>query len=380
MAWAVEAATRPAEVDDLRAGVDGLRAEVAMFRAEMREFIGWGRAVAAVADLEQLARGAHPISESLAILTTNFELLKGEIRSIEAEIQESEKALRDLAFAIAPGAGLPGVAARFAEVRERLNALDRRMRVAAEMQAAPRADQHAGTPEHMDQPRSSGFDYVGFELRFRGDPATVASSLRDRYFDVLAGNGPVLDIGCGRGELLTELAAVGIEGLGVDIDPGMVAEARAAGVDARLGDAIQFLRDSPEEQFGAICAIHVVEHLELPALVEMLELSVSRLKPGGILIAETPNPTTLLVLGNSYILDPTHVWPLHPSLLTFLCESAGFRDVRQRFFSPAEDYQLQLLDEAVEPWVEVVNKSLARLNDVLFGFQDYAVVAKTPGA
>jgi 2-polyprenyl-3-methyl-5-hydroxy-6-metoxy-1,4-benzoquinol methylase len=374
MAWAAEAASKPA-------GVDELRAEAAMLRAEVREFSGLGHAVAAVADLEHLSRGAYPVSETLATLTANFELLKGEIRGIEKEVQSFEKALDDLAFGIAPGAGLPGVAVRFAEVRERLNALDRRMRVAAAtMQAPSRTDQQADAARHVEPPRSSGFDYVGFELRFRGDPATVASSLRDRYFDVLAGNGPVLDIGCGRGELLAELANDGIEGVGVDIDPGMVAEARAAGVDARLGDAIQFLRESPEQEFGALCAIHVVEHLELPVLVELLELSASRLKPGGILIAETPNPMTLLVLGNSYILDPTHVWPLHPSLLTFLCESAGFRDVRQRFFSPAEDYQLQLLDQPAEPWVQSLNESLVRLNEVLFGPQDYAVVATTPEA
>ena len=46
--------------------------------------------------------------------------------------------------------------------------------------------------------------------------------------------------------------------------------------------------------------------------------------------AETPNPASLVVLGNSYVLDPTHVRPLHPSLMVFLCEGAGFRDDKKR--------------------------------------------------
>jgi hypothetical protein len=125
--------------------------------------------------------------------------------------------------------------------------------------------------------------------------------------------------------------------------------------------------------------VHVAEHLPLPALVDLLELAATRLRPGGILVAETPNPASLVVLGNSYILDPTHVWPLHPSLLTFLCERAGFRDVELRFHAPAEDYHLPRLEvpEGAE-WARPVNEAVDRLNDVLFGPQEYAVVARTP--
>jgi hypothetical protein len=116
--------------------------------------------------------------------------------------------------------------------------------------------------------------------------------------------------------------------------------------------------------------------LELSSLLELLELSASRLRPGGVFVAETPNPASLIVLGNSYVLDPTHVRPLHPSLMVFLCESAGFRDVKLRFFSPAEDYQLPLVDDpGAPPWVASVNTALSKLNETLFGPQEYAVIA-----
>ena len=188
-------------------------------------------------------------------------------------------------------------------------------------------------------------------------------------------------MGCGRGELLELLAGRGVEVLGVDTDPGMVVEARERGLHVDQADVVAWLRQRPEHSLGAIFSAHLAEHLELDALLEFIDLARSRLVPGGVFVAETPNPASLIVLGNSYILDPTHVRPLHPSLLSFFCENAGFRDVRLWFFSPAEGYHLPLLDGPDVPgWAAPVNVALTRLNEVLFGPQEYAVVATTAPA
>jgi hypothetical protein len=161
----------------------------------------------------------------------------------------------------------------------------------------------------------------------------------------------------------------------------MVLEARDAGLDVVEADALSWLAAQPEHSVGSIIATHLVEHLQLDDLVRLLELAVSRLKPGGVFVAETPNPQSLIVLGNSYVLDPTHVRPVHPSLLTFLCEGAGFRDVRLEFFAPAEGYHLQpITDPAAPAWVGQLNDSLEQLNTVLFGPQDYAAIATAPAA
>ncbi len=167
---------------------------------------------------------------------------------------------------------------------------------------------------------------------------------------------------------------------GVDLGAEMVAEAQGRGLDVHEADAVEWLRGLPERSLGAIISVHVVEHLELGPLIELLELAASRLVPGGILVAETPNPASLIVLGNSYILDPTHVRPLHPSLMTFLCERAGFRDVRLEFYAPAADYHLPRVDLPADapPWATAADEAFGRLNDVLFGPQEYAVVATTP--
>jgi SAM-dependent methyltransferase len=268
---------------------------------------------------------------------------------------------------------------RFAELRDRVNALDRRLRsleTAGPPPALAAAPADAGAPAG---PPADRFDYVGFERRFRGDPEDVLTTLSERYLDLLASSPPVLDVGCGRGELLSALAERGVACSGVDLDAGMVAEARVAGLDITAGDGVAHLRSLPEGSLGSIIAVHVVEHLPLHALLDLLELAATRLRPGGILVAETPNPASLVVLGNSYILDPTHVWPLHPSLLTFLCERAGFRDVELRFHAPAEAYHLPRLDVPEDAdWARPVNDAVDRLNDVLFGPQEYAVVARTP--
>jgi SAM-dependent methyltransferase len=333
-----------------------------------------------VASLQRYALGAELVQAEAHAASLNLELLKGEVRSV---IQT----LEDLGMAIAPAAGLAGAGDRLSELRERVNGLDRRLRSLAQAQAEATAPAPGPAAEAVPggagaaapaarAPDSALFDYVAFERRFRGDPEAVAAALAERYLDLLVANPPVVDIGCGRAELVELLAGRGVEAIGVDTDPSMVAEARARGLDVRQVDGNSFLRGREPGSLGAIIATHVVEHLEFPDLVELLELSATRLRPGGVFIAETPNPTSLIVLGNSFILDPTHLRPLHPSLLTFLCEGAGFRDVRLRFHAPATDYQLPTIDDPdAPPWTKRVNDAFAKLNSVLFGPQEYALIA-----
>jgi SAM-dependent methyltransferase len=318
----------------------------------------------------------------IRVTTINQELLKGEIRDVGSRLEK-------VARAVSPAAGLEGVTDAMAEVRERLAAIERQLRFLASqsLTASTGSNNNAETASRTPlsraenesvAPSSSLFDYVGFERRFRGDPASIAGQLEDRYGDLLVTNPPVLDLGCGRGELLTLLKDKGIPATGVDTDPSMVVDAATRGLDIRHADAVTFLRDQAPGTFGSIIATHLLEHLDLDAMIELLELAATRLRPGGVLIAETPNPASLIVLGNSYILDPTHIRPLHPKLLEFLCEGAGFGTVALRFFAPATGYRLKSVDDPSAPeWAKQINQAFDQLNNVLFGPQDYAVVATT---
>jgi 2-polyprenyl-3-methyl-5-hydroxy-6-metoxy-1,4-benzoquinol methylase len=348
-----------------------------------------------VASLEQGSVRSEIDRGQIDSAMVNQELLKSEVRALDSRLQH-------LGTAIAGGAGLTGAADAIAEMRERVTLVERRLRLLASQEArgddwmapggtAPvpvsqAASQPRATEPHVDvsrtdAPRSTLFDYVGFERRFRGKPADVLATLEDRYGVLLAANPPVLDVGCGRGELLTLLGDKGISAVGVDTDPTMVADAISRGLKVHQADVVAFLRSQPKATYGSIIATHVAEHLSLDALIEMLELSATRLRPDGLLIVETPNPASLIVLGNSYILDPTHVWPLHPKLMAFLCEGAGFRNIELRFFAPATGFHLsRVTDPEAPPWVAQINAAFDQLNHVLFGPQDYAVVATTPPA
>lgn len=303
----------------------------------------------------------------------NLELLKGEFREILATVE-------DLGRAIAPDAGLAAAAVRMSELRESIRAVEQRVRL---IRAAPdppggEASPHASAAP-SPVPGLVGFDYTGFERRFRGSSEEILEALRDRYFTDLTEAGPVLDVGCGRGELVVALDEAGVAATGVDSDPDMVAEALRAGAKVTAGDAVAHLASLPEGSLGAVVAIQVVEHLRFAQVLALIEAARSRLRPGGLLVMETPNPTSLVVLGNSFILDPTHERPLHPSLLSFACESAGFRSVELRFWAPAEAYHLATVDDPEAPgWVAQVNRAFQQLNEVLFGPQDYAVIARTP--
>lgn len=311
----------------------------------------------------------------------DYRILARNQRLLMEQVPALMTTLNDLGQAIAPSGGLAAASARMAELREQLNDIDRRMRgmSTATVRSDGAGSTHPTEPPASDAPAGSRFDYVGFERRFRGDSALVLAEQQKRYMTLMRGRGPVLDVGCGRGEFVGALNAEGIEAKGIDTDANAVAEAIALGRNVCQGDAIEILRTSPAGEYGAIVSFQVLEHMPLETMLEFLELCVQRLRPGGLFIGETPNPTSLIVLGTHFILDPTHIRPLHPDLLAFLCERAGFRTVGVRFFSPAVSYHLPLLvADDMPPWAASINDSLTRLNNVLFGPQDYAVVAETP--
>jgi SAM-dependent methyltransferase len=183
------------------------------------------------------------------------------------------------------------------------------------------------------QEESCAIDYYfKFEERFRGSRAAI----RDRqqlYIDWFIGRGAVLDIGCGRGEFLELLDEKGIVGYGVDLNAEMVAESRALGFPAVQEDAREYLQQLSPGSLGGIFAAQVIEHFAPADIARLLELARDALAGQGITILETPNPICPEVLRTFYI-DPTHVRPVHPELLRFLGEEAGFKFSEFIFSSP----------------------------------------------
>ncbi len=73
------------------------------------------------------------------------------------------------------------------------------------------------------------------------DALPGAAALRERSYDLLAvpSGAGVVDVGCGTGRAVAELAERGLRPIGVDLSEQMVEQARRRwpGIDARVGDA-----------------------------------------------------------------------------------------------------------------------------------------------
>jgi SAM-dependent methyltransferase len=265
-----------------------------------------------------------------------------------------EERLRSLAGVTA------GQERRTIELEERLTRLERRERPAAAAAAAPAAP--------VPVAAASVPDYFAFESRMRGSTESIRERQRP-YLDDFREAAPVLDLGCGRGEFLVLLREAGIEARGVDLDPDMVAYARGEGLEVEQADAVGYLQDLEDGSLGGVFAAQLVEHLPAPTLVRLLELAAAKLRPGGLLVAETINPLSPLALRNYYA-DLTHAQPLVPETLELLVRQAGFGTVEQRFLNAPEE-------RLVEPPDPVIAANVSRLNELLFGPLDYAIVART---
>jgi SAM-dependent methyltransferase len=254
-------------------------------------------------------------------------------------------------------AGAEASRAALIEIEERLRRVERRgtAPVAAVTVAAQPAA--AAVP-----------DYFGFEARMRGSTAAVRERQRP-YVEDFRNAAPVLDIGCGRGEFLSLLEQAGVEARGIDADADMVAYARGEGLDVEQADALAYLESLDDGTLGGVFAAQVVEHLPPGALVRLLELAAAKLRPGGLLVAETINPLSPLAF-RSYFADLTHAQPLVPGTLALLAEQAGFREVETRFLNEPEE-KLAVPDDPL------IAGNVRRLNELLFGPLDYAILART---
>jgi SAM-dependent methyltransferase len=198
----------------------------------------------------------------------------------------------------------------------------------------------------------------------------------------------VLDIGCGRGELLAALGAAGVPARGLDSNDSMVTAARGRGLDAVRADALAYLAALPPASLGGIVATQVVEHLEPSYLMRLLDAAARALRPGSPIVLETINPACWLAFFSSYIRDFTHVRPVHPETLQYLLRASGFERVEIRYSAPVPDHvKMKTIDlpstvsaasdpiaAAIMHVAHTLNANALILNNLMFTHLDYAAV------
>lgn len=213
--------------------------------------------------------------------------------------------------------------------------------------------------------------YVSLEDVLRGAPEDIKQQVKV-YLPLLSDAGitsGLLDVGCGRGEWLEVLRGEGLEAKGIDLNRIQVARCQALALDVIEADALTHLRSLPNESLNAVSALHFAEHLPFENLVAFLDEVARVLRPGGLVILETPNPENLLVGSCNFYLDPTHRNPIPIATMELLVQARGF--------SKPEVMRLHPVAEAK---IEVKDQLTSHLNHYLYGPMNYAVVARKPAA
>jgi O-antigen chain-terminating methyltransferase len=210
--------------------------------------------------------------------------------------------------------------------------------------------------------------YADFESQFRGSRADIheRQSVYLEYLktdeESLLGK-PVLDIGCGRGEWLELLAEHGLKAVGVDINQFFCDDNQRYGLTVVQQDGLAFLKAQPDNSARAITGFHIIEHLEFPTVIELLDETLRVLAPGGLAIFETPNPENLITAAHKFYLDPTRRHPIPPTLAGYLLSHRGFKEVEI----------LRLHDEEAPREADFDSKYLRSL---FFGPRDYGLIGR----
>jgi SAM-dependent methyltransferase len=221
--------------------------------------------------------------------------------------------------------------------------------------------------------------YAAFEDHFRGDRNVIRARV-EPYLQLVreAGAGtsaaPVIDVGCGRGEWLEVLRDDGLIGKGVEINRVFIDMCRGRGFEVIEGDAIESLQAMPDGSAGAITSMHLVEHLPFERVIILLDEARRVLRPGGLILLETPNPENLAVSHHFFYQDPTHRNPLPPEALRWFVEARGFHGARIERLVIARELNGPPLLPGDAPGATSINAILSALNAA----PDYAIVAKRP--
>jgi 2-polyprenyl-3-methyl-5-hydroxy-6-metoxy-1,4-benzoquinol methylase len=224
---------------------------------------------------------------------------------------------------------------------------------------------------HHDEHLLDAF-YASFDEQFRGAREGIKERLKVylpfvNRVNVDLPDAPVLDIGCGRGEWLELIKEEGLRAEGVDSNTVLAEQCRDSGLTVANEDLNEHLAKVPDNSLGAVTGFHIVEHLPIERLVDLLNETMRVLKPGGVVIFETPNPRNVLVGTCNFYFDPTHRNPIPSEVLKFLLESRGFSDIEVLPLNPSDERPVAGDSEVAR-----------RFNEYFYGPMDYGIVGWKP--
>ncbi|WP_224388336.1 class I SAM-dependent methyltransferase [Pseudonocardia sp. ICBG1293] len=147
----------------------------------------------------------------------------------------------------------------------------------------------------------------------------------DVFADAVRGRGPVLDVGCGPGQVTAHLVERGVDASGVDLSPAMVAQARRLHPHCRFAVGSATELGVPDGSLAGVLGWWSLFNLPRDVLPPVLASFTRALAPDGRLIMATHVGDGDLVRTEAYGGVPvrwiTHLW--QPEQLRDLIEGAG---------------------------------------------------------
>lgn len=229
--------------------------------------------------------------------------------------------------------------------------------------------------QEKDEDISNFINYEDFENKFRGSDEEVKNRIK-RYLEWFSTGQEVLDLGCGRGDLLEVFSEAGMSVFGVDLDARSIQTCKQKGLKVAHCDMFAYLERLEDESLDGIVSLQVIEHITPVQLAKLVEICYKKLKKNGILILETQNPKVLYTMLVYFYVDPTHIRPVHPMWLEYLLKNYRFRDIVLDYPEYSIQYQYAQAHFLVDEHQEDANRRVDVMNDLLFGPTDYAAIAK----
>ena len=207
------------------------------------------------------------------------------------------------------------------------------------------------------------YDVLHFAEKFRGQEDRVRAGL-ELYVPYFKDARNVIELGCGRGEFLERMREFGVPARGVDLHDESIVMCKAKGLSVEKADMFAYLESQPDGEFDGVFCSQVIEHLKPADIPRLINLLSAKTAKGGVIAFETPNPECLAIFATHFYLDPTHVRPIPPALLSFYLEEAGFGRIEVHRISPAIETM---------PSIATLPESF---REAFFGALDYAAIAR----
>ena len=149
--------------------------------------------------------------------------------------------------------------------------------------------------------------------------------------EVIPVSGRLLDVGCGYGFFLEEMASRGWRAEGIEISAAGLSHAREK-LGLEVSDKPMPRPDWPDGCFDVITLFYVIEHLKEPRTV--LEEACRLLRPGGLLLLRWPHTAPIVRLLKPWAerlklyQAPSHLFDFSPLTIYKILDQSGFKEIR----------------------------------------------------